>query len=324
MKSKWFMLLAMSIPLMTLGDLPRTTEIHRLRRIGNNIDVVSGIVHNDCMDLLIPALLMFLGICILVVFNRRKKLRPAIEGAGRKIVVKLVKFAIWCVVLVALWRFVRENGYVFSDNTDVIILVSDFVLLFGMGWGFVDVFGRRSSIIMMCSVIGGLWAGLDISGFSHFLLQAMLGKGPSIYVYGPGWHYPDKVPDSDRKAVMAIMTDDLLADLQKAIDEDGYPIMLGPIMSGLYPREEHPNTSVVPQYYREKLRKEGELGEMEELREKKVQALLSVLKSREQLAARCKGVPIEWLVDRLRFKTIDYVEPVEDVIDRYLRSNRVQ
>ena len=272
MKLKWLMLLAMSIPLMTLGDLPRTTEIHRLRRIGNNIDVVSGIVHNDCMDLLIPALLMFLGICILVVFNRRKKLRPAIEGAGRKIVVKLVKFAIWCVVLVALWRFVRENGYVFSDNTDVIILVSDFVLLFGMGWGFVDVFGRRSSIIMMCSVIGGLWAGLDISGFSHFLLQAMLGKGPSIYVYGPGWHYPDKVPDSDRKAVMAIMTDDLLADLQKAIDEDGYPIKWANYWQG----------------------KRAEIWSKE-------QALLSALKSREDLAARCKGVPIEWLVDRLVF-----------------------
>ena len=323
MKSKWFMLLAMSIPLMTLGDLPRTTEIHRLRRIGNNIDVVSGIVHNDCMDLLIPALLMFLGICILVVFNRWKKLRPAIEGAGRKIVVKLVKFAIWCVVLVALWRFTNEIGYVFPDNEGVILVA----FLFAVAWGLVDVFGRRWSIIIMCSVIGGLWAVLNIPGFSdskYVLLRAMLDQGLTIYVDGPGWHYPDKVPDSDRKAVMAIMTDDLLADLQKAIDEDGYPIMLGPIMSGLYPREEHPNTSVVPQYYREKLRKEGELGEMEELREKKVQALLSVLKSREQLAARCKGVPIEWLVDRLRFKAIDYVEPVEDVIDRYLRSNRVQ
>ena len=320
MKSKWFMLLAMSIPLMTLGDIASPPSIHRLRRIGNNIDVVSGIVHNDCMDLLIPALLMFLGICILVVFNRRKKLRPASEGAGRKIVVKLVKFAIWCVVLVALWRFAEEIDFAFPDNEGAIFGV----FLFAMVWGLVDVFGRRWSIIIMCSVIGGLWVAPYIPGFSHFLLQAMLDEGRIIYVAEPGWHYPDKVPDSDRKAIMAIMTDDLLADLQKAIDEDGYPIMLGPIMSGLYPREEHPNTSVVPQYYREKLRTEGELREMEELREKKVQALLSVLKSREQLAARCKGVPIEWLVDRLRFKAIDYVEPVEDVIDRYLRSNRVQ
>ena len=60
MKSKWFMLLAMSIPLMTLGDIASPPSIHRLRRIGNNIDVVSGNVHNDCMDLLIPVLLMFL------------------------------------------------------------------------------------------------------------------------------------------------------------------------------------------------------------------------------------------------------------------------
>ena len=84
MKSKWFMLLAMSIPLMTLGDLPRTTEIHRLRRIGNNIDVVSGIVYNDCMDLLIPALLLLLGIVILVMFKRQMKLCQIIEGAGKK------------------------------------------------------------------------------------------------------------------------------------------------------------------------------------------------------------------------------------------------
>ena len=271
MKLKWLMLLAMSIPLMTLGDLPRTTEIHRLRRIGNNIDVVSGIVHNDCMDLLIPALLMFLGICILVVFNRWKKLRPAIEGAGRKIVVKLVKFAIWCVVLVALWRFTNEIGYVFPDNEGVILVA----FLFAVAWGLVDVFGRRWSIIIMCSVIGGLWAVLNIPGFSdskYVLLRAMLDQGRTIYVDGPGWHYPDKVPDSDRKAVMAIMTDDLLADLQKAIDEDGYPIKWA-------------------NYWQEK---RAEIWSKE-------QALLSALKSREDLAARCKGVPIEWLVDRLVF-----------------------
>ena len=45
-----------------------------------------------------------------------------------------------------------------------------------------------------------------------------------IYVNEPGWYYSDGVPDSERKAVMAKITDDLIADLQKAIDEDGYPI----------------------------------------------------------------------------------------------------
>ena len=136
---------------------------------------------------------------------------------------------------------------------------------------FVCKMNRRYMVLMV--LLGGFcWV---IHYFGHRAMQEMSVlslEWRKIYVNEPGWYYSDGVPDSERKAVMAKITDDLIADLQKAIDEDGYPIKWA-------------------NYWQEK---RAEIWSKE-------QALLSALKSREDLAARCKGVPIEWLVDRLVF-----------------------
>ena len=89
-----------------------------------------------------------------------------------------------------------------------------------------------------------------------------------IYVNEPGWYYSDGVPDSERKAVMAKITDDLIADLQKAIDEDGVAV-----------------------WYPMNARQVSKLME---------DAVLKALIYRKELAERCHGIPVEWLANRLR------------------------
>lgn len=93
-----------------------------------------------------------------------------------------------------------------------------------------------------------------------------------IYVNEPGWYYSDGVPDSERKAVMAKITDDLIADLQKVIDEDGEHIAWG-------------------RYWQQKAAEQ----------KSKENAVLKALKYRRELAERCRGIPVEWLTERVIF-----------------------
>ena len=111
--------------------------------------------------------------------------------------------------------------------------------------------------------------------FGHWVMQEMSvlsSDWRKIYVNEPGWYYSDGVPDSERKAVMAKITDDLIADLQKVIDEDGEHIAWG-------------------QYWQQKAAEQ----------KSKENAVLKALKYRRELAERCRGIPVEWLTERVIF-----------------------
>ena len=212
MKLKWLMLLAMSIPLMTLGDLPRTTEIHRLRRIGYD---VLPVPNNEGATIMvyvaIVSVLLLMGVGLIVLFKRRM------------------------ISLLFIWN--RCKWFVCKMNSDYMVLM---VLLGGFCW-----------------VI-------------HWAMQESVHplEWRKIYVNEPGWYYSDGVPDSERKAVMAKITDDLIADLQKAIDEDGVAV-----------------------WYPMNARQVSKLME---------DAVLKALIYRKELAERCHGIPVEWLANRLR------------------------
>ena len=132
---------------------------------------------------------------------------------------------------------------------------------------FVCKMNRRYMVLMV--LLGGFcWV---IHYFGHRAMQEMSVlslEWRKIYVNEPGWYYSDGVPDSERKAVMAKITDDLIADLQKAIDEDGVAV-----------------------WYPMNARQVSKLME---------DAVLKALIYRKELAERCHGIPVEWLANRLR------------------------
>jgi hypothetical protein len=132
---------------------------------------------------------------------------------------------------------------------------------------FVCKMNRRYMVLRV--LLGGFcWV---IHYFGHRAMQevsVLSLEWRKIYVNEPGWYYSDGVPDSERKAVMAKITDDLIADLQKAIDEDGVAV-----------------------WYPMNARQVSKLME---------DAVLKALIYRKELLERCHGIPVEWLANRLR------------------------
>ena len=232
LKSK-LMLFALSLlPMIVLGDLPRPIYIHRLRRIG--VDVLP-VPNNEGATIMVYVAIV--SVLLLM-------------GVGL-----IVLFKRRMISLLFIWN--RCKWFVCKMNRRYMVLM---VLLGGFCW-----------------VIHYVY--FDLRAMQQYLklVSAPAISVPSmewrkIYVNEPGWYYSDGVPDSERKAVMAIMTDDLIADLQKAIDEDGEHIAWG-------------------QYWQEKAAE----------RRSKENAVLKALKYRRELAERCRGIPVEWLTERVIF-----------------------
>ena len=107
-----------------------------------------------------------------------------------------------------------------------------------------------------------------------------VGGNRILHVYhddGPGWYYSDAVPDLDRKIIMEKITYGLLYDLQKSIVQSGVWICEG---AEEYCLEECSG------------------------RKSKNDIFLKVLKNRKDLAVRCHGIPIEWLIKRIIFPAV--------------------
>lgn len=107
-----------------------------------------------------------------------------------------------------------------------------------------------------------------------------VGGNRILHVYhddGPGWYYSDAVPDLDRKIIMEKITYGLLYDLQKSIVQSGVWICEG---AEEYCLEECSG------------------------RKSKNDIFLKVLKNRKDLAVRCHGIPIEWLIKRIIFPVV--------------------
>lgn len=124
------------------------------------------------------------------------------------------------------------------------------------------------ALLCISALVGGFYVlKQNLDG----LLAIGYGK---IYASEPGWKYPDEVPDKVRTILMNRLNL-VKGDLQKAVDSSG--LLMEPAREPYWQVAE-------PHYAREKM-----------------SIMTMVLSGSEDLRHRCRGIPIEWLVDSIHF-----------------------
>ena len=250
LKSKLMLLVISLLPMIVLGDvarMPGAIYIHRLRRIGFDV---------------LPDGNKFESIneeCVLPDGNKFESINEE------------------CVIIVAVLLLMSIGLIVLFKRRMISLL-----FIWNRCKWFVCKMNRRYMVLMV--LLGGFCWVIHYVYFGHRAMRIAL-PADTIYVREPGWYYPDEVPDSERKAVMAKITDDLIADLQKAIDEDGEHIARGQFWQRA---ERTSKENAVLKVTAFEYRREED-------------AVLKALEYRRELAKRCRGIPVEWLTARVIF-----------------------
>ena len=125
------------------------------------------------------------------------------------------------------------------------------------------------ALLCISALVGGFYVlKQNLDG----LLAIGYGK---IYASEPGWKYPDEVPDKVRTILMNRLNL-VKGDLQKAVDDSG--LLMEPTERSYW-------QVTKPHYARESM-----------------SIMTRVLSDSEGLRRRCRGIPIEWLVDSISFR----------------------
>lgn len=128
--------------------------------------------------------------------------------------------------------------------------------------------------VVLCILVASA-VGFGIYLYAPSIKAQLAIIGMPIRSESPGWKYPDEIPEKVRGILMERLNA-VKADLQAAVDASGLE---------MEPAEAPYWQVAKPHYERESM-----------------SILTSVLASSSELRRRCKGIPIEWLRENIRFK----------------------